>query len=228
MKGLIIIPAYNEESNIERACEALNDAPAGFDHLVINDHSDDRTLQICREHGIPVIDLPVNLGIGGAVQTGYRYALEKGYDYAVQMDGYAQHDPAYLNDMLKTLTENDADMVIGSRFLKKEGYQSSPLRRVGIRYFSWLIAKLTHHTITDPTSGFRLISRRLIECFSGDYPVDYPEPESLVYALRHGYKVLEVPVHMKERHGGSSSIGFIRSVYYAFKVSASVIMEVCK
>ncbi len=228
MKGLIIIPAYNEEMNIEKVLLSLRDAPSGFDHVVINDCSTDQTLQICKRLGVKVIDLPVHLGIGGAVQTGYRYALAKGYDVAVQMDGDGQHDPAFLPDMLESLTRENADMVIGSRFLKNQGDRSSFARRVGIRYFSRLIFLLTHQTIKDPTSGFRMTGKKLIRRFADDYPLDYPEPESLVCALSHGCKVLEVPVEMKKRQGGASSIGLLRSVYYMIKVSAAVIMEVIK
>ncbi len=225
MRGLIIIPAYNEEKSIASVFRKISSDAPDFDILVVNDCSTDGTLKVCRDNGIHVLNLPVNLGIGGAVQTGYRYAYSKGYDLAVQMDGDGQHDPLFLPEMLKCLTEERADMVIGSRFINNEGYQSSHLRRIGIRYFSFLIKLLTGEHITDPTSGFRMVNRRLIEGFSRDYPGDYPEPESLTHILKQGCTVKEVPVRMKKRQGGVSSIRYLKSLYYMTKVTTAVLME---
>ena len=169
--------------------------------------------------------LPINLGIGGAVQTGYKYAAMNGYDYAVQIDGDGQHDPAYLGMMFDTMINEKADMVIGSRFIEKEGFQSSTARRFGISFFSGLIKLLTGVTVTDPTSGMRLVNRSIIELFARDYPRDYPEPESIVAVLKRKHKVVECPVVMKKRQAGHSSINIRSSVYYMIKVSIAIIME---
>ena len=162
MRTLVIIPAYNEESNIKKTIEKLKEYHQNFDYIVINDCSTDHTRKICEQYQYNHINLPINLGIGGAVQTGYLYAWENDYDAAVQVDGDGQHDPAYLKEMVKVMEEQQAAMVIGSRFIRKEGFQSSFTRRLGIRYFTWLIRLLTHQTITDPTSGFRLVNREVL------------------------------------------------------------------
>jgi len=225
MKKLIIIPAYNESESIERTVRDIQEHAKDFDYIVINDCSTDRTLEICREQGIPVISLPINMGIGGAVQTGYLYAYRNGYDMAVQVDGDGQHDPAFLTQMADYLEEHQLDMVIGSRFIEKEGFQSSVIRRVGIRYFSGLIRILTGQTITDPTSGLRMVGRDVIKLFSERYPNDYPEPESVTAILRRGKRVEEIPVVMRERSGGISSISMQKSVYYMVKVSLAILIE---
>lgn len=225
MKKLIIIPAYNEEANIEKTVEAILRDSVGFDYVIINDCSTDCTKQICEEKGYNVVNLPINLGIGGAVQTGYKYALRKGYDMAVQVDGDGQHDPKFLEEMAEYLEKNQLDMVIGSRFIEKQGFQSSGLRRIGIRFFTWLIKVLTGETITDPTSGLRMVSRNVLAIFAEDYPKDYPEPESVVAILRKKMKVKEIPVIMHEREGGVSSISMKKSVYYMVKVSLAIIIE---
>lgn len=225
MKKLIIIPAFNEESNIEKTVTAIQKNAQGFDYVIINDCSTDRTKQICAEKGYNVVNLPINLGIGGAVQTGYKYALERDYDVAVQVDGDGQHDPEFLNEMADYLMENELDMVIGSRFIAKEGFQSSKLRRVGIVFFSKLIKLLTGTLITDPTSGLRMIGRNTMALFAADYPRDYPEPESVVAVIRRNMKVKEIPVVMKERQGGVSSISLKKSVYYMIKVTLAILIE---
>ena len=225
MKRLIIIPAYNEEGSILKTISAIKESNCDFDQVVINDCSNDSTLKLCMENGISVINLPINLGIGGAVQTGYKYAAMNGYDYAVQIDGDGQHDPAYLGMMFDTMINEKADMVIGSRFIEKEGFQSSTARRFGISFFSGLIKLLTGVTVTDPTSGMRLVNRSIIELFARDYPRDYPEPESIVAVLKRKHKVVECPVVMKKRQAGQSSINIRSSVYYMIKVSIAIIME---
>ena len=224
MKKLVIIPAYNEEGNLEKTINDIKDNAPGFDYVIINDCSTDNTLEMCRHHGFHYLNLPVNLGIGGAVQTGYRYAFYHGYDLAVQFDGDGQHSAAHLEDMAKVLEKSGADMVIGSRFIEKEGFQSSGLRRVGIRYFTMLIRLLTGKTITDPTSGMRMVNRKLLEKFTNEYPKDYPEPESVVTILSENYKVKEVPVIMNEREEGVSSISLRNSVYYMIKVSFAILI----
>ena len=224
MKKLIIIPAYNEEDAIAHTVARIREKALDFDYVIINDCSTDRTLAICRENGFHVVNLPINLGIGGAVQTGYRYALENGYDIAVQMDGDGQHDAAYLGEMARVLEEEKLNMVIGSRFIEKEGFQSSAARRLGIGYFSWLIKLVTGVRITDPTSGMRMADREVIGLFAGDYPKDYPEPESVVTILKMGRRVREIPVQMRAREGGVSSISSMKAVYYMVKVSIAVLI----
>ena len=172
-----------------------------------------------------IINLPVNLGIGGAVQNGYLYAWRNGYDVAVQFDGDGQNDAKYLNAMADFLEEQNADMVFGSRFITKEGFQSTGMRRFGIRYFSILIRLMTGKTVLDPTSGMRMVNRSVMKIYSEDYPVDYPEPESVVMILNMGRKVCEVPVIMRKRQGGVSSISPGRSVYYMIKVTLAILME---
>lgn len=225
MKKLIIIPAYNEETNIEKTVEAILKDSSGFDYVVINDCSTDNTKAICEKKGYNVVNLPINLGIGGAVQTGYKYAVRNGYDMAVQVDGDGQHDPRFLEEMAEYLEQHGLDMLIGSRFIEKQGYQSSGLRRIGIRFFTGLIKMVTGTTITDPTSGLRMVGKNVLQIFAEDYPKDYPEPESVAAILRRGMKVEEIPVIMHEREGGVSSISMKKSVYYMVKVSLAIIIE---
>ena len=225
MKKLIIIPAYNEQESIKKTVEDIMEKAPHFDYIVINDCSTDKTKEICETEEFNVIHLPVNLGIGGAVQTGYLYAARNGYDIAVQVDGDGQHDPQFLSKMADYMEAEHADMVIGSRFIDKEGFQSSGARRVGIKYFTMLIKLLTGTKITDPTSGLRMVNREIIEFFAEEYPKDYPEPESVVAILRRKKKVLEIPVIMRERRGGVSSISMKKSVYYMIKVSLAILIE---
>ncbi len=228
MKKLIIIPAFNEEGNLEKTIADIKQNAPDFDYVIVNDCSTDKTLEICRNNGFSYINLPVNLGIGGAVQTGYRYAYFHGYDMAVQFDGDGQHSAKYLNKMVDMIETSCADMVIGSRFIEKKGFQSSAMRRMGIKYFTWLIKLLTGKTITDPTSGMRLVNRRLLEEFTYDYPKDYPEPESVVSIMSNNYNVIEIPVIMNEREEGVSSISLKNSVYYMIKVSIAIIIAKIK
>lgn len=225
MKKLVIIPAYNESGSIIKVVNDLRENAPEFDYVVINDCSTDNTLDVLRENHINHVNLSVNLGIGGAVQTGYIYARQNGYDIAAQFDGDGQHDAAYLEMMAEELVRSGSDMVIGSRFIEKEGFQSSGLRRIGIRYFSILIKLMTGKVVTDPTSGMRMMNRDIIRIFAEDYPKDYPEPECVMSILRKGKKVTEVPVIMREREEGTSSIGGFKSVYYMIKVTLAIFME---
>lgn len=224
-KVLLIIPAYNEEDNIERVVETLINEFPQYDYVVVNDGSTDRTGGLCIERGYRVLNLPINLGIGGAVQTGYRYALQKGYEYAVQLDGDGQHDAAYIDALIKPLMEGSADVVVGSRFLEKEGFQSSRSRRIGINILSRLIWICTGKHILDVTSGFRAVNQRFIAIYAEDYPSDYPEPEAIITAVMHKGRVAEVPVVMKEREGGISSINFRKSIYYMIKVTLAILIK---
>ena len=213
MKKLVIIPAYNESDSIVDTIRNIQKKAPDFDYVVINDCSKDNTLQLLKDNHINYLNLPVNLGIGGAVQTGYKYALENEYDLAVQVDGDGQHDPSYLNKLAEVMETQHADMVIGSRFIENQGFQSTFMRRMGITYFTKMIKILTGKTITDPTSGFRMANKEVIAIFAREYPRDYPEPESIVSLLRMGKTIVEVPVEMKERQGGISSIRFSNSIY---------------
>ena len=225
MKRIVIIPAFNESESIAKTVSNIRRFAPDYDIIVVNDCSKDKTLDICRRNDIPVLDLPVNLGIGGAVQTGYLYALKNDYDIAIQMDGDGQHDARYLSLMEETLVRENADMVIGSRFIKKEGFQSSGIRRVGIGIFRFLSGCLFGKSITDATSGMRMCNRRTIELFVKDYPRDYPEPETACRLLRKHYKIVEVPVVMHERETGESSISMRKSVYYMVKVTLAILIE---
>lgn len=232
-KILIIIPAYNESANIEQvigritghqSVPHLASDDVRYDYLIINDGSTDNTLKICKEQRYQYLDLPINLGIGGAVQAGYVYAYKNDYDIAVQIDGDGQHDIAYLEELLWPLISGEADVVIGSRFLKKEGYQSSLARRTGSRMLSRLIRLTTGKKIYDVTSGYRAVNRKFIEIYAKDYPTDYPEPEAIVTAVMYRGRVMEVPVQMRAREGGKSSINFRKSVYYMIKVSLAILV----
>ena len=223
-KILLIIPAYNEAENIEKVIDNIEYNFPEYDYVVINDGSTDNTISICKKRGYNFLDLPINLGIGGAVQTGYKYARDKGYDVAVQIDGDGQHDIAWLEKMLPYLENKKADVVIGSRFLEKEGFQSSFSRRMGIRILSGLIFLCTGCRIKDVTSGFRAVNNHYINLYAENYPGDYPEPEAIVYAVMHGGRIKEVPVEMKEREKGKSSINFIKSIYYMIKVSLAIVI----
>lgn len=225
IKSIVIIPAYNEEKSIVKTVQDIGEHAPEFDYVIINDCSTDHTLSVCREHHLHVLNLPVNLGIGGAVQTGFLYAYKNGYDYAIQFDGDGQHDAKYLQEMRDYMMEQKADMLIGSRFLEKEGFQSTGMRRFGIRYFSALIKLLTGQRITDPTSGMRMINRDILAMYSESYPKDYPEPESVVAIINSGKKVMEYPVIMRKRMEGTSSISPLRSVYYMIKVSLAIFLE---
>lgn len=221
MKTILLIPAYNEEANIVRTVSGVIDA--GYDYVVINDGSTDSTLELCKRNHFNVIDLTFNLGIGGAIQAGHKYAFRHGYDIDIQFDGDGQHDVNHVKTLVKAI-EDGNDLVIGSRFISKDNrFKSSALRRVGIRWLGGVLKTFAHVTITDATSGFRAVNRKAMELFSKDYPDDYPEPESIAVAARKGLKIKEVPVVMHERQGGSSSIAGFSSVYYMIKVTLAVI-----
>ena len=225
IKTLIIIPAYNEEGNIEKVVNNLVENFPQYDYLIVNDGSTDRTKYICSQNDYHVINLVVNMGIGGAVQTGYRYARENNYDVAVQIDGDGQHDVSFLQEMLALIESGDADVVIGSRFVEKEGFQSSQIRRIGINFLSILGKLLTGVRVKDITSGYRAVNAKYINIFATDYPADYPEPEAMVITAVHGGKIREYPVVMREREFGTSSITLKKSCYYMCKVSLAMIIR---
>ncbi|MDE5937923.1 MAG: glycosyltransferase family 2 protein [Lachnospiraceae bacterium] len=223
-KVLIIIPAYNEAENIVHVVNHMMEQAPQYDYLVVNDGSTDHTLALCRRESFRYLDLPINMGIGGAVQAGYVYARKYDYDIAVQMDGDGQHDIAYLDRMLAPILSGEADVVIGSRFLEKEGFQSSASRRMGINILSALIRLTTGKRIMDVTSGYRAVNKMFIQIYSEDYPMDYPEPEAIVAAIMHLGRVKEVPVQMRAREGGTSSITFKKSIYYMIKVTLAILI----
>ena len=224
MKKLVIIPAYNESKSIVKTVQDIKDNAPDFDYIVINDCSTDNTLDVCMENGIKCLKLPINLGIGGAVQAGYLYGVRNGYDVAVQFDGDGQHSASHLEEMVSVMEKEQADMVIGSRFITNEGFQSSFMRRVGIKHFNILINILTGKNITDPTSGMRMVDRDVMKLFSEDYQKDYPEPESVVHIISLGKKVVEIPVLMNERSEGVSSISPKKSIYYMVKVTIAMLI----
>ncbi|MCH4191076.1 MAG: glycosyltransferase family 2 protein [Butyrivibrio sp.] len=224
MKCLLIIPAYNESGNIEQVIENIREKCGFADYLVVDDCSSDNTKEKLRKIGAEYISAPVNLGIGGAVQAGYRYALQNDYDIAIQVDGDGQHDVSYVQEMVRLISDGQADIVIGSRFIDKEGFQSSGMRRAGISFLSGLILLLCGKRIRDVTSGFRAVNRQFIKLYASDYPDDYPEPEAIVTALINGGRITEIPVVMHERISGTSSINLKRSVYYMIKVTLAILI----
>ena len=227
MKKLIIIPAYNESESIEKTVRDIIENAPSFDYVVINDCSTDNTRQICEDNGFNIVNLPVNLGIGGAVQTGYKYALENGYDIAIQFDGDGQHDINYVKTICKPIIDGEADFVIGSRYLDDttSGFKSTFMRRLGKNIISVMIKWFWKQKITDPTSGFRAGNKEVIKNFAKEYPSDYPEPESTVTLLKLGYKVVEKPVNMKEREAGESFANAWTSCLYMLKVSLAIIVD---
>ncbi len=223
-KILVIIPCYNEEETIGAVIARLQKEFPQGDYLVVNDSSTDSSEAILLKNSYNHITLPVNLGIGGGVQSGYLYAVAHGYDVTVQMDGDGQHNPAYLPAVVAPVAEGRLDMCVGSRFITGEGFQSGRLRRVGIRFLSFLIRLLSGAKIKDVTSGFRACSKPLTAYYAKNYAQDYPEPEALISAVISGYSVGEVPVVMQERQGGVSSIHALQGAYYMLKVSLSLIV----
>ena len=228
MKVLLVIPSYNQEENVlenyQRIINYNKKNKTNYDAIVINDGSVDKTEEICRKNKIPYITLVHNLGIGGAVQTGYKYAFDNNYDIAIQFDGDGQHDIRYVKNIIKPIIDKKANMVIGSRFIKKSEseFQTSASRRVGIKIISFFIKLVTGKKIYDTTSGFRAIDKDLIKRFASNYPVEYPEPVSTTEILKSGYNIEEVPVSMNERVGGVSSIRAWKNIYYMINVVLSI------
>lgn len=226
---LIVIPAFNESRAIGKLIQEIRTLHPSYMPLVIDDGSKDNTAEEAAKAGALVVSLPYNLGIGGAVQTGYKVAAREGYDAAVQIDGDAQHDPRYLSTVLAPVLSGELDMCIGSRFLTQDtGFKSTFSRRIGIRFFSLLLRSLTKVPLTDPTSGFRATGKKLIQHFAAYYPVDFPEPEAIQTAKRLGARVGEVPVSMRKRLGGISSIRFAKTMYYMVKVTLAILIDTLK
>jgi len=226
-KIAVIVPAYNEEKAIVGVVSNINALDLGKDFtitvVVVNDCSKDGTCDIVRKLNCVLLDLPVNLGIGGAVQTGFIYAFENGFDYAMQVDGDGQHPPSEIPKLVKKIVEAELDIVIGSRFIEKSGFKSTFSRRMGINFFRHVIRLFCGITITDSTSGFRIINQKTLSIVCENYPDEYPEPESIILYHRHHLKIGEVAVEMRERQGGVSSIRMFNSLYYMLKVSVAIL-----
>jgi glycosyltransferase involved in cell wall biosynthesis len=223
---LAVVPAYNEAGSIAKVVDSLHERAARFDVIVIDDGSTDQTAARAREAGAEVVVLPFNLGIGGAVQTGFLYAQEHGYDYMAQVDGDGQHEPGELETLLRALrADRSIDVVCGSRFLSAESSYLAPIsRRTGIHVFAFALSKILGQRITDPTSGFRLYNRQAIGLFARDYPHDYPEVEAVLMLHAHRLRLAEIPVQMHPRGAGRSSITAGRSLYYMIKVSLALLV----
>ena len=224
MKTILIIPAYNEQDNIANTILDIKRNADNVDYVVINDCSTDATKSVLKAKKANYLDLPVNLGIGGGVQAGYLYALEHGYDIAIQFDGDGQHDAAYIKDLIAPIESGQADVVIGSRFIQKEGFQSSFMRRLGIKFLSKLIYILCGVQVSDVTSGMRAVNKKMIREFSNNYAQDYPEPEAILASGLLGARIVEVPVRMHERQNGVSSINTLKSIYYMIKVTLALVI----
>ena len=223
MRKVAIVPARNEEGAVAGVVTELRAIDPELDVVVIDDGSTDATAERAAAAGAAVVRLPFNLGIGGAVQTGFKYALEHGYETVLRLDGDGQHDPQELPSLLGPLERGDADVVVGSRFAGGSGDYRPPFaRRAGIRWFARLVSLLTRQKLTDTTSGFQAVNARAIRLFAADYPHDYPEVEAVVMVVRHRLRILEVPVRMRGRETGESSITALRSLYYAIKVTLAL------
>ena len=226
-KTLIIVPAYNEEGSIATVVENIRRHVTKADILVVDDGSQDRTARKARESGAMVISLPYNMGIGGAVQSGFLFAKEKGYNFAVQVDGDGQHPPSEIPRLLEAL-DNGVDMAIGSRFVQPTGYRPTFTRSLGIKVFSFLVSLIVGKKVYDTTSGFRATSRRAVLLLTETYPHDYPEVEALITLHRNGMRFVEIPVEMNSRQAGKSSIGAKNAVYYMLKVTLAIFVAIIK
>lgn len=224
MKQIAIIPAYNEQGAIGAVIDEIRAFDDQFDVVVVDDASYDSTARTARAHGARVITLPFNLGIGGAVQTGFRYAAEHGYELAARIDGDGQHDPRELRELINVVVAGDVDICTGSRFAGADGYRSSWSRRIGIRILARTVSVLTGQRVTDTTSGFQVLNRRAIELFAADYPHDYPEVEATLMLHKHRLRLGELPVRMRERAAGQSSIRGFQTAYYMAKVMLAVLI----
>jgi glycosyltransferase involved in cell wall biosynthesis len=224
-RHVVIVPAFNEEECIGTVVSKIRRHNPDVDVVVVNDGSSDGTAVAAKENGAKVLDLPCNLGVGEAVQAGFLYAYESGYDYAVRCDGDGQHAPEDINRLFEAIRTMNADMVVGSRFLGESAYSNTLVRNLGIAGLSWFLSLICRKKITDPTSGFQALNRPLLYFFSRSYPCDYPEPEALALMRRQGYDFEEVPASFRERISGSSTIGGWGTLYYAFKVFLALAVD---
>lgn len=227
-KICVIIPAYNEEETLPRVIREVRRSAAKADIVVVNDASRDKTAHIARSEGVALLDMPINLGIGGAMTAGFNFADREGCEIVLQIDGDGQHDARFIRNVIKPIVSGEADVVIGSRFMGEHGYTSTAFRLLGIRLFTFLIGLATNRRITDPTSGFRAYNRKALEYVALHYPQDFPEPESIVLMLRRGLKVKEVPVVMRERLGGRSSVRPLKAGYFVASNAIAIAVSVLK
>jgi len=227
-KILVIVPAYNEAGTVKKTLQELNSLPFQFDMVVINDGSTDSTAEEAEKECNNVINLPYNLGIGGAVQTGFQYARKNNYNIVVQVDGDGQHRPDQIQKLIETMEESGADVVIGSRFLDQTGYTSTQMRRLGISLFRVINSLVLKKRITDNTSGFRAYNRRAFNFLADWYPIDYPEPESVIILARNGFRIEETAITMRKRRTGISSISAYGSVNYMLKVMLAIFVDLFK
>jgi glycosyltransferase involved in cell wall biosynthesis len=224
MRKIAIVPAFDEQGAIGGVVDEIAAFDPGIDVLVVDDASGDATADVARIHGATVLRLPFNLGIGGAVQAGFRYAAKYDYDIAIRVDGDGQHDPAEFGPLLEVVLAGDADICVGSRFAGTDGFRSSAARRVGIRILAGTVSLITHQRVTDTTSGFQVLNRRAVALFAEDYPHDYPEVEAAVMVHKHRLRLVEVPVRMRERVVGRSSIRGAQTAYYMAKVMLAILI----
>lgn len=227
-RTLIILPAYNEEACLAIVIDKVQECVKNADILVVNDGSNDNTSSIAHASGVNVIDLPFNLGIGGAMQTGYLYAYRNRYDIAIQLDADGQHNPAFVDSLIAPLLNDSCDMVIGSRYVRASLYRPPLLRKIGMVFFSKLVSKLVNQNVKDTTSGFRAVNRKIIDFFAKDYPSDFPEVDVLVRLYKKNFRFCEIPVEMSARQGGNSSINLPRSIYYMLKVSLALLINLIR
>jgi len=223
--SVVIIPAFNEEESLAATLGEIRRFLPGLSVVVISDGSEDRTTEVARAAGATVLDIPCNIGVGGAVQAGFRYAYGKGYHFVIRCDADGQHPPEEIPLLMETMNAKDVDLVIGSRFLGKDGYKSTFLRNCGIMILAAVLSITCRKRVTDPTSGFQIISRRLLHMFSQSYPVEYPEPEALALLRRQGYDFAEVAVPFRARRAGRSSIAGWGTLYYVVKVFVALLVD---
>lgn len=219
----IIIPAYNEALNIGKVIDETKANISEADIIVVNDASEDSTSLVAKTKGVDVISHVCNLGIGGAVQTGFKYACEREYDIAVQVDADGQHNPQDISKLVEPIVNGEADVVIGSRYIKKSGFQTSLARRLGMFFFGVLTSIIVKKRITDTTSGFRAANREAMEFLAKEYPIDFPDAETIIILHYAGFRVKEIPIKIRERFSGKSSTNLLKSFYYPFKVMISII-----
>lgn len=216
-KILVIVPAHNEEDNIIHTLGEIKEKASYVDILVVNDGSTDKTSEIARSDGASVVDLPSNVGIGAAVQVGFKIACEKGYDIAIQIDADGQHNPSYIPLLCEPILRGDADVVIGSRYKKKNSYKTSMVRLAGIKFFSWLASTITGQKITDTTSGLRALDKDAIALFAGEYPTEFPDAGAIILLSYRGFRISEIPIEMRQRLRGDSFFNIRKLASYPFR-----------
>lgn len=222
---LVLIPAYNEEAALGRLLEEVRQALPDTPVLVVSDGSKDHTAAVARANGAAVLDLPHNLGVGGAMQAGFQFAVRQGYRYVLRLDGDGQHPPAEAMKLVHSMVETDADLVVGSRFGATQDCVSTRFRYLGIRVLAFFLSVICRASIADPTSGFWLVKRPLLDYFAAHYPTDYPEPEALALLRRHGYAFAQTAVQFRERQAGTSSIHLVDTLYYVVKVGLALVVD---